>query len=153
MLFNGFETPLHLKRKPSRMLAGYLLGGHMLALLALSHALAVPFVLHLGLWLLWGASLVYHGYRYWPRSYDSQAWWVWQARSDWVYNSAPAPALMQLHNAVVTAWFILVTLRNAQTTRRCLYFADQLEADTWRRLRVRLGDVQAKDICGSGDCP
>ena len=87
MLSNGFATPLHLKRKPSRLLAGYLLCIHALAMLALIQALAIPVAVHCALWLLWGASLVYHLFRYWPYSYDSHSFWIWQAGGDWLRHA------------------------------------------------------------------
>jgi len=119
-------------------------------LVALARPLAIPFAVHILCWLLWGLSIVYHVYRYWPHSYDTQQYWVWQVNGDWVNNTEPAHTVMQLKHAIVTAWFILVRLRSEHATRHCIFFADQLDADTWRRLRVRLGGCQANVTCSSG---
>ena len=151
MLSSGFETPLHLKRKPSRLLAGYLLCGHVFVLLAFIQALAIPVALHVVLWLLWAASIVYHLFRYWPYSYDTHAYWVWQAGGDWLRHESTETTVMHLKNVVQTPWFILVTLHAENASQRCLYFVDQLDAPTWRRLRVRLDSSQAVEACNSGE--
>lgn len=145
MLSNGFDKPLYLRRKPSTQLAIFLFVVHILALLSLARALAIPLPVHVILWLLWGASVFYYTCRYWPRSYDKGQYWIWQANGDWVINTEPVHTVMSLRNTVITAWFILVKLYDKHGTRHCIYFADQLDADTWRRLRVRLGCSQAKE--------
>ena len=151
MLSNGFDKPLYLRRKPSLQLAVFLFVVHVLALLALTHALAVPLHLHIILWLVWAASAIYYAAYYWPRSYDKGPYWVWQANGAWVFDSEPVHTVMSLRHSVITAWFVLVKLYDSHGTRHCLYFADQLEADTWRRVRVRRGCAQAKETCSPGE--
>lgn len=139
MLSNGFARPLHLRRKPSRLLAGYLLSLHVLAVLALLQPLNIATATHL---LLYGVLLGSAGFHvaYFRRQRDqASAYWVWQAGGAWLRTDKEQPFSLVRGRVVQTPWFVTLTLvAPAQPRQRLLIVRDQVDADTYRRLRVRL---------------
>ena len=138
MLSNGFDKPLHLKRKPSRLLAAYLVCLHALALLALLQPLALSILVTAALWGSLLASAGYH-VRYFRRQCDDETtYWVWQASGTWLRGGKEQVYTLVSAKSVNTPWFVIVTLSNLTQQQRLLVLCDQLDADTFRRLRVRL---------------
>ena len=137
MLSNGFARPLHLKRKTSRLLAAFLVNMHVLALLALLQPLALNSILQV---LLFGVLLfsgIYHAVLF-RRQSDGQHFWTWQAGGAWRYGEVDQAYALVSSSTVQTPWFVTLTLSNRQQQRRLLVVRDQLDADTFRRLRVRV---------------
>jgi len=139
MLSNGFATPLHLKRKPSRLLASYLLLVHLLALLALIQALAVPPLLRLTAFGLVLLSVVYQSRRYRRQQDVASGYWICYADGSWRYSGEEANYVLRAAGCVNTPWFVVLTFSGAGgEQRRLLLLCDQIDADSFRRLRVRL---------------
>jgi thiamine transporter ThiT len=139
MLSNGFDKPLLLTRKPSRLLAAYLALLHTLGVLALLQALAIPTFGQVGLWILLTLSAGFHA-RYHRRQCDhSNTGWVWQASGAFVRGNDDAIYSLITNKSVCTPWFVILTVTGVeQRPRRLLFIRDQLDVDTFRRLRVRL---------------
>ena len=139
MLSNGFDKPLHLTRKPSRLLAAYLVLLHVLVLLALLQPLALASWVQAGLWLIWIFSAGYHRYQYRRQSdvhYDD---WVWQTGGTFVRGQESACYTVVAAKSLCTPWFVRLTLAGMDgRQQRLLVVRDQLDVDTFRRLRVRL---------------
>jgi len=138
MLSNGFDKPLHLRRKSSRLLAAYLVVVHGLALIALLQSLAVTQLTHAMLYTCLLASLACHAV-YFRRRADGKNYWVWHPGGVWRQGLEERAFRLLAAESIQTPWFALVTLINVeQQRRRLLIVRDQLDADTFRRLRVRL---------------
>jgi len=140
MLSNGFASTIRLKRRPSRLLAAYLILVHLLALFALLSPLAVAAWLRtvgFGVVML---SIGYHS-RLYPRLADtSTAHWTWNPDGYWRHAAQQGVFILQTSACVNTSWFVVVILNgpNGKDRRRLLLIRDQLDADAFRRLRVRL---------------
>lgn len=138
MLSSGFSKPLLLKRKPSRLLAVFLLVMHGLALVALLLPLALTAVVYAALYLGWVASAFFH-LIYYQRQQDNEAYWVWESSGTWRYGDSQQAFQVVQAKTVQTPWFVTITLRNAEGQQQLLLILhDQLDADSFRRLRVRL---------------
>jgi len=140
MLLNGFETPLHLKRKPSRLFLLCIVFLHFIAGFSLLQPLAVPNTIHGILWIMLCASAVYHVYYYQQKSHDSDSFWLWQAGVDWLQQTDDESRYQPVLTKTVSShWFVLLTLCNENAKQqRLLILRDQLSPDCFRRLRVRL---------------
>lgn len=138
MLSNGFDRPLHLRRKTSRLLAAYLVTVHGLALSALLQPLALTLALHIVLYVGLFASAIYH-IVYFVRQHDEHGYWVWMSGGVWRYTAEERVLSLITNKTVQTPWFVLVTLvDNERRKVRLLIIRDQVDTDTFRRLRVRL---------------
>ncbi|MEJ2362746.1 MAG: hypothetical protein P8Z75_15275 [Gammaproteobacteria bacterium] len=139
MLFNGFARPLRLKRNRSRLLAAYLVIAHVLAFVALSQPLAIGAVWQVLLYLAWLCSAILN-WRYYRHQHDDHGqYWIWQTSGDWLRTGEARLYSLNLSRSLQTPWFVTVTLSAAGIkNQRLLIFRDQLDADTFRRLRVRL---------------
>lgn len=152
MLLNGFDTPLHLRRKPSRVLLAYLIVIHLLAALALLSPIAVQGIAYFTLWLLLVVSIGYHFNYYQTNSHDDTGYWIWQTDSTWVRATGDANACrLTPARTVSTPWFVLVTLRGPAQQQRLLIVYDQVAPDTYRRLRVRLKMYYEEAAAGNED--
>jgi hypothetical protein len=151
MLSNGFDKPLHLNRKPSRLFAGYLVLLHALALLALLQPLALSALAKGGLWSLLICSVGYH-LRYFLQQCDvHNAYWVWQSGGAWLRDIEEHCYTVVTSRSVNTPWFVVVTLACVdQPAQRILVLRDQLDPDTFRRLRVRL-KLAYDEVAASSD--
>lgn len=139
MLFNGFARPLRLKRKPSPLLGLYLVCLHGLALFALCQPLAIPLVAHVVLLIVWLASVVYHAFYYRRQHDDEPSAWVWQSGGSWLRGRAAQAYSLIIRRSLQTPWFVMLCL--AAPGRKPVYLLilyDQIDADSFRRLRVRL---------------
>jgi hypothetical protein len=140
MLSNGFANTICLRRRPSRLLAAYLIVIHLLALTALLQPLAVP------AWfgaIGFGAVLISIGYhsRLYLRLADSaNAYWIWNSDGYWRHGALQGVFSLQEPGSVNTPWFVVLILSgpDGKSRRRLLLIRDQLDADDFRRLRVRL---------------
>lgn len=138
MLSNGFDKPLHLRRKPSKLLAVYLIVLHGLALIVLLQSLAITLLIHTILSACLLASVAYHVF-YFRRQSDDRDYWIWQAGGVWRHGADEQSYRLFSADTVQTAWFVLLTVINLENRKRTLLFVrDQVDADTFRRLRVRL---------------
>ncbi len=65
---------------------------------------------------------------------------VWQAGDQLqvIYNAGPAETAELLRKALVLPWLVVLYCRIDGRTRCLAVFADMLDHDSWRRLRVRL---------------
>jgi hypothetical protein len=139
MLSNGFARPLHLKRKPSRLLAGYLVILHVLAAVALLQPLALSVYTHAVLWLVLLSSAGYHVRYYWRQRDGDDVYWIWQAGGAWLHGDDEQLLALVSSKSVATPWFVRVTLAGLDRKQQHLLIVrDQLDADSFRRLRVRL---------------
>jgi hypothetical protein len=138
MLSNGFDKSLHLKRKTSRVLAVYLVLIHGLVLIALVQPLAIALLIQAMLYAGLFASIAYHVV-YFRRQSDGQYYWVWHSGGVWQHGLEGQVFRLLSARCIQTPWFVLVTLINIENQRRqILIVRDQVDADTFRRLRVRL---------------
>jgi len=137
MLSNGFAGPLRLQRKPSKLLAGYLIVLHLLGLMALLSPMMMPGVVQGVLLGLLTLSAMYH-VRYYRQQHDAtSAFWVWLDSGVWRHGDESRTYQLVVSKSVQTPWFVSLTLVNDQQQRRLLFVRDQLAADTFRHLRVR----------------
>jgi hypothetical protein len=151
MLSSGFSRPLPLKRKPSRLFAVFLLVMHGLALAALLLPLALTDVVHTALFVGLMASAFFH-LAYYQRQQDNEAYWVWDANGSWRYGDNHQAFQVVLTKTVQTPWFVTIALRNAERQQQLLLIlGDQLDADSFRRLRVRLKLHQEEAATSSGE--
>ncbi|MBI1421924.1 MAG: hypothetical protein GC149_00575 [Gammaproteobacteria bacterium] len=151
MLSNGFYKPLHLRRKFSRLLAAFLILLHALALLALLQSLAMPEGIHAGLYGFLLLSTVYHTKHLWSLR-DTGAYWVWQSAGTWQRTDEEKTYRVVIARSVQTPWFVSLTLTAGSGNRHSLLIVrDQLHADTFRRLRVRLKLYQEDDAAAAGE--
>ncbi len=151
MLSNGFARPLRLKRKPSLILAGFLITVHVMGLIALLQPLAVN---TLALYLLYASlmfSAVYH-VAFFRRQIDDQECWIWSADGTWHFGNTERRFSLVLSKSVQTPWFVTLTLADSDKQLRVLIVRDQLDADTFRRLRVRVKLYQ-EDTAASREEP
>jgi len=137
MLSNGFARPLHLRRKASLVLAGFLIVLHVLALIALLQPLAITALVHDLLYPSVVCSVVYHAVFY-RHQIDKAHYWIWHAGGSWQYSDNERLFSLVLPRSVQTPWFVALTLTDTRQRQRLLIVRDQLDADTFRRLRVRV---------------
>lgn len=140
MLSNGFDKPLHLRRKPSRLLLIYIVALHLLAGFSLLQPINLAGFAFSILWLCLIVSAGFHVWYYQRQSRDSTTYWIWQASGAWV-RAADEDQLyiLDTSKSVSTPWFVMVMLRNTNRQYiRNLIVSDQLDADMFRRLRARL---------------
>lgn len=140
MLFNGFAEPLRLKRKSSRLLGVYLLGLHGLALLVLCLPLAISYGLHLVLYFLLLMSAIYYVFYYSQQHDNDITTWVWQKGGGWIRNQSTSVVYsLRLRRSLQTPWFVMISLSaQGYKPEHLLILYDQVDADSFRRLRVRL---------------
>lgn len=140
MLSNGFANTIYLARRPSRLLAAYLILIHLLAFLALLSPLAVPVWLHAIGFCAILISIGYYLRQYLHQVDTGSAHWNWNSDGNWRHGAAEGVFNLQAESSVNTPWFVVVSLRgtDGEDRRRLLIIRDQLDADDFRRLRVRL---------------
>lgn len=154
MLYNGFAGPLRLKRKLSRLLGGYLVSLHGLALYALCQPLAMPTGVHVILLIGWLASFMYHIRYFWLlRDNEAQAW-VWQAGGCWLRGSDSPVFSLVINRSLQTPWFVILALSaEGQKPENLLVLRDQVDENSFRRLRVRLKFFSQDDTTARRDGP
>ena len=138
MLSNGFEVPLHLQLKKSKLYLGFLIGNHMLALLAISLPSSIPVLIKVVIAIAVFVHAVIQTRKY-SQSFVQPPIWVWQKSGIWFELSRNDEAiwLCGTHH-LITSWFVIVDLYNDENKHSLLIFKDQCSVDSFRRLRVRL---------------
>lgn len=143
MLFNGFAGPLRLKRKASRLLGLYLVSLHGLALSVLLVPLAIPTGVRILLIISWLFSVFYHLSYYRRQRDDDVTTWVWQSGGDWVHGLDSQVYSLVVRRSLQTPWFVMLTLNApGQKNEHLLILRDQIDPDSFRRLRVRIKFAQ-----------
>jgi hypothetical protein len=141
MSSTAFATPLNLELRPSRRLAGFLLAAHggALALLPFT-SLPLWAMITVGLAVL--ASLT----RLLPRFAtlghpDAVTRLVWPAGDEWQLSSrgGQQDSGVLLPGAYVHPSLVILPFRTGRGRRSVPILPDMLDADSFRRLRVRLG--------------
>ena len=149
MLSNGFAIPIKIELTPSVYYRNLILGIHGIACIALfiPTSLSVWVSLIIGLGVI--ASGMWHVKRNTGHLYTG---WIchdvqhWQTATDHYQHRWRLVQFM-----TVTQWFIGVRLQNDKDEKTSLLiFCDQLDADAFRRLRVRLLFAQV-DATSPGD--
>lgn len=138
---NPYAVPLRLEPARSVQLAAWLLAGHTGALLLLPWLPLHP-LLQLALGAALAGSLLWHWLdtvlRRLPGSVRS---FIWLAGTDCRLQTVRGPVChVQLgKTALVQPWLVILGYRAGRWRRRyLLLLPDMLDADTFRRLRVRL---------------
>jgi len=128
-----YATPLELDIKPSRWLKAYLQAVHLLAAGAL---LLLPLATYLqGLLVLLLLALYRHSCRRYLRACRLQ----WRDSGWRLYRDGVAYGADLLPGSLLTRWLTLLNFRLDTGQRLSVpLLADALEADDFRRLRVRL---------------
>ena len=138
MLSNGFETPLLLKLKSSRMLFIVRLAAHGLALLAISLPLNIYFVFKLLLYFIVLTSLLITILNK-IKTKDRQRIFRWRDTHDWIESKNTGDVVWVCQRgAIITAWFVIVTLQRGKKRQSIFISADQCSKPLFRRLSVRL---------------
>ena len=142
MLSNGFDAPLRLKLDPSRLLIQFQLLVHVLAIIAISLPSSVPLAIKLILYVYVVYSAVRIQYEY--KSAGCELF-VWQKSTQWleVVDGKETFWSCQTGNLVLS-WFVIVTLTSENRRRRLLIIKDQCDAQSFRRLRVKLKYFQGE---------
>jgi len=143
MLSNGFATPIRLEPIPSKLYRHFILFTHALAVLALLHPSSMTLLLRIPLILGVFASTIFH-IRKCTRA-DPGAW-IWQQSGEWksTRDNFESDWVVQRIFSL-TRYFVALRLVNATGQREyILWFRDQFDAGSFRRLRVRLQFYQVE---------
>jgi len=141
MSSTAFATPLSLELRPSRRLSGFLLAAHGGALAALPFT-SLPFwaVIAMGLAVLVGLTRLLP--RFATLSHpDAVTRLVWPAEDEWqlATRGGQQDSGVLLPGAYVHPWLVILPFRTGRRRRSVPILPDMLDADSFRRLRVRLG--------------
>jgi hypothetical protein len=143
MLSNGFATPIRLEPIPSRLFRNFILIIHTLAVIALLHPSSI--VLWLKISLIFGvfASGIFH---FRKCTGTSRAVWVWQQSGQWKSAQDNFESNWTVQRIFsLTRYFVALRLINATGQREdVLWFRDQFNAGSFRRLCVRLKFYQVE---------
>ena len=142
MLSNGFETPLHLKLKPSRTLFNIRVVAHMLALMAISLPLSIPFAFKLALYIFVLVSLMLT-VKHRLKTKDSTRVFRWRETHHWIESKSASASASDMvwrcqRGAIITPWFIIVKLQLGSNRQSLFIDAEQCTKQLYRRLSVRL---------------
>jgi len=112
----------------------------LLGLLSLLPSLAVPGWLRAIGFGVVVISIGYHSRLYSRMADTDTAHWIWNPDGYWRHAAHQGVFTLQASACVNTYWFVVVMLNgpHGKDRRRLLLIRDQLEADAFRRLRVRL---------------
>jgi len=137
---NRFVSPLVLEPAASRYLRIYLLAVHALALYALLLPMLISPGLRMGLIGMLAVSAYVSLRR--PRSAAREIQRLrWTSAGHWVLHCRDSRqhSATLLPQSYVSRYLVILWLRGSQDHKYCVpLLADQLPADTFRRLRVRL---------------
>ena len=137
MLSNGFDAPLRLELKASGILIRFQLLVHFLAIVALSFPSDTPLVIKLILYLFVVVSAIMSQRKYRENVGDPELF-IWQKKSNWIEIKKGRENVWHCQQGnLVTPWFVVVGLQN-EKKRRLLILKDQCDAQSFRRLRVKL---------------
>ncbi len=142
MLSNGFDTTLHLKLRPSKILFAIRLFAHLLALLAISLPLNLYIEYKVGLYVFVILSLVFVVFKY-INTQNRQRIFSWRNANEWVERAGDGDGdgdvvWICVSHTMKTPWFIIVLLKNDKRKDSIFIGADQCDRETYRRLYVRL---------------
>ena len=141
MLSNGFEIPIRLDAVPSRLYFYFILLVHALAMIAMLYPSSINSLLR-GLMAIGVIiSCIYHL----TIQLRADRWvWIWQQSGLWLGEQDGFQVAWRLHHTFSeTYWFIAIRLVNDLNQKQdLLLLRDQLDADSFRRLRVRLRFAQ-----------
>ena len=144
MLSNGFDVPLRLKLRPSKLLFQFQVLMHGLALLALMLPSSLLFEIKFMLVVILIIHLAFVTRRY-RQQLNSNEQLIWQKGDLWISLIADSVTSWNcLSNTLVKAWFVIVNLSNENGNRTLLIVKDQCDALTFRRLKVRLKYFQGE---------
>ncbi len=138
MLSNGFDTPLHLTIKPSRTLFLIRLAAHALAILAVSLPLGIDLEFKIALYFFILTSLVFTLTDKNKRK-NQQRNFRWRESHNWIESvSGREVVWVCQRGAIITNWFVIVTLQQGKKRQSIFIGADQCTKQLYRRLLVRL---------------
>ena len=140
-----YDAPLVLEPGRSRLLILFLLAGHGLASLALLQPLRVPLAAQAVLLALVGASLVLSLVRY---GSPARSRLIQDVHGEWRLQEAAGGKLVpaRLCDSYLMPGLCLLRLRTPEGKRRTfVILPDMLDAETLRRLRVRLRQEPAEE--------
>ena len=138
MLSNGFDAPLRLELKTSKILISFQLLVHLLAIIAISFPSDVPTVIKFVLYasVIVSAVMFQRNYR---DSMSRAELFVWQKNSLWIESDNDKQQVWQCRPGnLVTPWFVVVRLYSEKKKRSLLIVKDQCDVQSFRRLRVKL---------------
>ena len=143
MLSNGFAAPIRLEPKTSTRFLVFIVITHTLAVIALMH----PSSLNYGVRLLFVLAVIASGiYHYRKQKFAKHGLWIWQTSGDWQSvqdNFTDTWQLQRIYS--LTRYFVALRLVNNTGKRQdLLWVYDQFDAQTFRRLRVRLAYAQVE---------
>ena len=149
MLSNGFAIPIKIELTPSVYYRNTLLGMHGLACIALFIPSSLPVWIRLTIGLVVLVSGVLHLKR---NTGHLNACWMLHDVQHWRTAKDQFQHRWRLTQIItVTQWFVGVRLQNEQDEKiNLMIFCDQLDPETFRRLRVRLRFAQV-DATSPGD--
>ncbi|MGD8783024.1 MAG: hypothetical protein PVG75_01240 [Thioalkalispiraceae bacterium] len=136
MLSNGFDMPLRLKLKSSRLFLRFQAFLHLLAVIAIYLPSSIPLFIK----AIFMAYVIFSAYKALRTFLDKQREsFVWLKEGDWLSQSSDGDRSWQPATGnLVTAWFVVVNLKAGRDSRQLLIFNDQIDTETFRRLKVRL---------------
>jgi hypothetical protein len=143
MLSNGFATPIRLKPVPSRCLRNFMLFTHALAVIALLHPSSLELWLRIALILGVFVSGIFH-FRKVMRAGCAE--WVWLRSGEWQSARDNFKSNWRVQRIFsLTRYFVALRLITPTGQREdVLWFRDQFDAESFRRLRVRLQFYQVE---------
>ena len=144
MLLNGFNRPLHLDLKVSRLILYYLCLVHVLALLSIVLAALPVFYTSLLLTVV-TFSMLLHLRKYKHQTHGIPDKWIYPSQSEWLeVLPNKTKRWKQIKAYQVTGLFSVVVLNNLANNHRkhLLLVHDQIEKATFRRLQVILSARQ-----------
>ena len=150
MLSNGFDVPLRLTLKASKILIRFQLSVHLLAIVALGLPSNIPLVVRIFffIFVIASAAIMQRKYRH-RKSCDEL--FVWQKKALWVeYLAGKEICWLCQPGNLVTPWFVVVRLCNKEQKCPLLIFWDQCDAQSFRRLRVKLKYFQGEVAMPTG---
>lgn len=150
MLSNGFDAPLHLRLKASKVLIRFQLSVHMLAIFALGLPSNIPLAVKVFLFVfvIVSAVIMQRNYRH---RIPRDELFVWQKKALWVeYLDGGETCWLCRPGNLVTPWFVVVRLCRKEQKRSLLIFWDQCDAQLFRRLRVKLKYFQGEVAMPTG---
>ena len=138
MLSNGFDTPLRLELKTSKILISFQLLVHLLAIVAISFPSSVPIFIKFVLFVFVAVSAVMLQRKYRYRLHHVELF-VWQKNSLWIESGGDKQQVWECQPGnLVTPWFVVVRLCSENKKLSLLIVKDQCDAQSFRRLRVKL---------------
>lgn len=138
MSLHGFNKPLLLQRSDSHYALVYLLIAHACALLAII-VLQIAWYWQICALLAWCAHLGYALHHYQHQAHlASGHTWIWFKHDIWHEQAHQRRSWEMVKIEYLCAWLVIVRLQRKGRQCRWVCWCDQLDATTFRRLRVRL---------------